>query len=51
MNWAEFFAMGGRGFYVWGSFGVFAFALTVEVFLLRKRGKKAEQNRISAVEF
>ena len=43
MNWAEFFAMGGRGFYVWGSFGAFALALAMEVFLLRRRVNKAQQ--------
>lgn len=40
MNWnsaGEFFAMGGYGFYVWGSFGVTAAALLVEVLLARRR--------------
>ena len=40
MNWnspAEFFAMGGYGFYVWGSFGVTALALAIEPLLIRKR--------------
>ncbi|HUW38044.1 MAG TPA: heme exporter protein CcmD [Rhodocyclaceae bacterium] len=40
MNWhspAEFFAMGGYAFYVWGSFGVTALALLIEPLLLRKR--------------
>lgn len=41
MNFSEFFAMNGRAFYVWGSFGAFAIALTVEVVLLRLRAKKA----------
>lgn len=41
MNWAEFFAMGGRAFYVWGSFGVFALAIAIEIIMLRSRAKRA----------
>lgn len=44
MNWAsfsEFFAMGGYGLYVWGSFLVSATAFCAEWFLLRKRYKVA----------
>lgn len=40
MNWnspAEFFAMGGYGFFVWGSFGVTALSLVAEALLVRKR--------------
>jgi heme exporter protein D len=40
MNWnsaAEFFAMGGYGLYVWGSFGVCAVVLALEPFLLSRR--------------
>ena len=40
MNWgspAEFFAMGGYGLYVWGSFGACALLMTVEPMLVRKR--------------
>ena len=40
MNWgsaSEFFAMGGYGLYVWGSFGVTAAALLIETLLARKR--------------
>jgi heme exporter protein D len=36
-NWADFVAMGGYGLYVWGSFGVVAFALLLEVWLLALR--------------
>jgi heme exporter protein D len=42
MNWnspAEFFAMGGYGFYVWGSFGVCALLMIAEPILARKRQK------------
>jgi heme exporter protein D len=40
MNWgsaAEFFAMGGRGFYVWGSYAVWALLIVAELVLLRGR--------------
>jgi heme exporter protein D len=40
MNWnspAEFFAMGGYGLYVWGSFGVTAVALLIEPILAQRR--------------
>lgn len=40
MNWgspAEFFAMGGHGLYVWGSFGVCALLMIVEPIMARKR--------------
>ena len=46
MQWnstAEFFAMGGYGFYVWGSFGLSALALVVEVWLIRRRHRAATQ--------
>lgn len=44
MNWtspAEFFAMGGYGQYVWGSFGVAIVVLGAEWYLLRQRRKAA----------
>lgn len=34
---AEFFAMGGYGLYVWGSFGVCALALAIEPWLVKQR--------------
>jgi heme exporter protein D len=40
MNWgspAEFFAMGGYAFYVWGSFGACAILMIVEPILATKR--------------
>ena len=46
MNWAEFFSMDGRGFYVWGSFGAFAIAIILEIIFVRLRGKRA----LAAVE-
>jgi heme exporter protein D len=42
MNWespAAFFAMGGYGVYVWGSFGVCALLMIVEPILAGKRRK------------
>ncbi|TAK40926.1 MAG: heme exporter protein CcmD [Betaproteobacteria bacterium] len=46
MNWgssAEFFAMGGYGFYVWGSFLVTAACLAAEPLLLAARRRHALQ--------
>ncbi len=42
MNWAEFFSMDGRGFYVWGSFGAFAIAIVVEIIFVRLRAGRAQ---------
>lgn len=47
MQWnslEEFFRMGGYAFYVWGSFGVTALALTMEPLLLKKRRNEALRN-------
>ncbi|HNQ04330.1 MAG TPA: heme exporter protein CcmD [Thiobacillaceae bacterium] len=35
-SWSDFWAMGGYGFYVWGSFGATAACVGVEVMLLRR---------------
>lgn len=46
MNWgspAEFLAMGGYAFYVWGSFLVTAACVAVEMLLLRARRQSALQ--------
>jgi heme exporter protein D len=40
---AEFFAMGGYGLYVWGSFGVTAALMLVEPVLAARRHRKALQ--------
>jgi heme exporter protein D len=40
MNWdsaADFFAMGGYAFYVWGAYGVAALAVAIELALLAAR--------------
>lgn len=34
---SEWFAMGGHGFYIWGSFGVAALFMVVEVILVVRR--------------
>lgn len=39
----EFFAMGGYGFYVWGSYGVTALAIVLEVIGVRARLRAAKR--------
>ena len=42
MNWgsmAEFWAMGGRGFFVWGSYGLSFILIAAELWLLSRRRK------------
>jgi heme exporter protein D len=39
-SWADFAAMGGYGLYVWGSFGVCAVAMLVEVALIAGRRRE-----------
>lgn len=46
MNWgspSEFFAMGGHGLYVWGSFGVLALFILIEMIAVKKRRKDIVQ--------
>jgi heme exporter protein D len=38
-NWSDFWAMGGYGLYVWGSFGVSALVIAMELWSLRQRRK------------
>jgi heme exporter protein D len=40
-SWSDFFAMGGYGVYVWGSVGVFALFMLVEMLMLRQRRRAA----------
>ncbi|HEU0290725.1 MAG TPA: heme exporter protein CcmD [Burkholderiales bacterium] len=40
-SWSDFFAMGGYAIYVWGSYGVTACLIVVEITLLRARGRTA----------
>lgn len=47
MHWnslAEFLDMGGYAFYVWGSFGLTAVVVAVEILLLRRQRKKLLRN-------
>ena len=40
VNWAsatDFWAMGGYGFYVWGSYGATVAVIAIELWLLRRR--------------
>lgn len=46
MNWgsmSEFLAMGGYGLYVWGSFGMTALAIVIELAGLRARHARARE--------
>ena len=36
-SWSDFFAMGGYGLYVWGSFAVVALCVVIELWSLRAR--------------
>jgi heme exporter protein D len=40
-SWSDFLAMGGYAVYVWGSFGVAAGLIAVEIILLRGRRRAA----------
>ncbi len=41
MNWEEFLAMGGRGFYVWGSYLVAFAVVAIEVATIVARRRRA----------
>ncbi len=44
MNWgsmSEFFAMGGKGLYVWGSYGVTFAVIAIEIAMLALRRRAA----------
>ena len=40
-SWSDFFAMGGYALYVWGSYGVTAGLIVMEILLLRNRRRAA----------
>jgi heme exporter protein D len=40
-SWSDFFAMGGYALYVWGSYGVTAGLIAVEVIMLLVRRRSA----------
>ncbi len=44
-NWSEFFAMGGYGFYVWGSYIVSFVCIAGEVILISKRRRTLMKQR------
>ena len=53
MNWnnaGEFFAMGGYGLYVWGSYGVMAAWMLAEPWLAAQRLRRAAQSAGEAGE-
>jgi heme exporter protein D len=43
MNWSQFFAMGGYGFYVWSSYGLAALILILNLYLPLARRKTVRQ--------
>jgi heme exporter protein D len=45
-SFSEFFAMGGYGFYVWGSYGVTALFMLIEVILVI-RNKRTVMQRLA----
>jgi heme exporter protein D len=48
MNWGsvgEFFAMGGYGLYVWGSYAVTFVLIAVELMLVAERHRRARRER------
>ena len=48
-SWDEFWAMGGYGLYVWGSYGALAVGLVMEIILLR-RGQKDTLQRLKRMQ-
>ena len=40
-SWNDFWAMGGYGLYVWGSFGVTALCMLVEIFWVQRAREQA----------
>ncbi len=44
-SWSDFWAMGGYGLYVWGSYAVTGLAIIAEIFLLR-HGRKETLKRL-----
>jgi len=51
MNWgsaSEFFAMGGYGLYVWGSYGITAALIGAELWLAQRRRQRALREALAA---
>ena len=42
-SWDNFLSMGGYAFFVWGSYGVTAVLIVVEIVLLRMRARAARE--------
>ena len=42
-SWADFWNMGGRAWFVWGSYGVTALCIAIELWLLRVRRRATLQ--------
>jgi heme exporter protein D len=40
-SWSAFWDMGGRGFFVWGSYGALLIAIVAELIALRSARKRA----------
>jgi len=51
MNWSEFFAMGGYGLYVWGSYGMAAVVLVFNVLAARRREKNVRRELMASARF
>lgn len=43
-SWSAFWDMGGRGFFVWGSYGALLVAVVAELLTLRSARKSAKQS-------
>jgi len=43
MSLAEFFAMGGYGFYVWGSYAITVVLIAIEIMAVRTRFRAARE--------
>ena len=48
MNMADFFAMGGYGEYVWGSFGI-AFVVLIANMLLARQQRRRVESEVNAI--
>lgn len=46
----EWLSMGGYGFYVWGSYGVLALAIAIELWQLRRRRASARDSLRQMIE-
>jgi len=49
-SWAEFWEMGGYGFYVWGSFGATALVVIVEIWQLRAQRRTLLRNLLTETD-